>query len=105
MEKYLVPDGYPDSPKKDVEVSVDTSGLESLGAHIYYASVYEESGKILTTGSRAFGILGMAATLEEAETIAEKGCNLVSGPIWYRKDIGTKELVERRITNMKGLRP
>ncbi|GAG22430.1 unnamed protein product, partial [marine sediment metagenome] len=53
--KYLVPEGYPDSPKKDVEVNVDNNGIEQLGAKLYYASVYEENDKILTTGSRAFG--------------------------------------------------
>ena len=41
--KYLVPDGYPDSPKKDAEVSVDAPALESTRAEIYYASVYENS--------------------------------------------------------------
>jgi phosphoribosylamine--glycine ligase len=103
--KYLVPEGYPDSPKKDAEVSVDALGLEKSGAHIYYASVYEKEGKILTTGSRAFGILGKAASLEEAEAMAEKGCGFISGPVWHRKDIGTKELVEKRIRNMESLRP
>lgn len=102
--KYLVPEGYPESPKKDVEVKVDSLGLENSGAKLYYASVYEDDGKIRTTGSRAFGVLGKAGTLEEAENIAEKGCAFVDGSVWHRKDIGTKELIERRIENMKSIR-
>lgn len=101
--KYLVPEGYPDSPKKDAEVRVD-SEFEKCGAKLYYASVYESEGKVLTTGSRAFGVLGKSKTLEEAEKIAEEGCNFIQGPVWHRKDIGTAQLVNKRIENMKTLR-
>ena len=43
-------------------------------------------------------------TIEEAEQIAEEGCNFVSGPVWHRKDIGTKELIDKRIAHMRLLR-
>jgi phosphoribosylamine--glycine ligase len=102
--KYLVPDGYPDKPLKDAPVAIDARGLEDSGAKIFYASVYEKEGKILTTGSRAFGILGRARTLEEAESMAERGCAHVSGPVWHRKDIGTRALVDKRGRHMKELR-
>jgi len=98
--KYLVPEGYPGNSKKDAEVSVAENGP----AKVYYASVYEKDGKVYTTGSRTFGILGIADTVEEAEKIAEEGCKSATGPMWHRKDIGTKELVEKRIKHMKELR-
>ncbi len=98
--KYLVPEGYPGKSVKDAEVSVE----EGTDAKIYYASVYEKEGKIFTTGSRSFGILGIAGNIEEAERIAEEGCKNSSGPMWHRKDIGTKELLEKRIKHMKELR-
>lgn len=102
--KYLVPDGYPKDPKKDQKVDINSAELEKTGAKIFYASVYEESGSILTTSSRAFGIMGRAAALEEAEKIAEAACSHVSGPLWHRKDIGTAKLVERRCEHMRTLR-
>jgi len=102
--KYLVPEGYPDSPEKDAEVSVNGSEIERLGATVYHASVYEKEGRIYTTGSRAFGMLGVADSIEEAEQIAEKACAAVSGPVWHRKDIGTAHLIDRRIRHMKELR-
>jgi phosphoribosylamine--glycine ligase len=102
--KYLVPDGYPTEPKKDQQVSIDSSGVEKSGAKIYYASVYENEGKILTTSSRSFGILGRAKTVEEAQEIAENACSYISGPLWHRKDIGTKKLIERKIEHMRSLR-
>ncbi len=102
--KYLVPEGYPTNPVKDAEVEVDAAGMEKAGARVYYASVYENQGKIRTTGSRAFGILGKGETLEDAEKKAEAGCSFVKGPVWHRSDIGTKALVERRISHMRSLR-
>ena len=102
--KYLVPEGYPEKPLKDAPVSIDAVGLERYSAGIYYASVYEDGGVIKTTGSRAFGIIGKAKTLEEAEAISEKGCACVKGPVWHRKDIGSSVLVNQRIDHMKALR-
>lgn len=102
--KYLVPEGYPTQPKKDTPVEVDGAGIEKCGAKVYYASVYESSGKILTTSSRSFGILGKGKTLDEAEKTAEEGCGFVKGQVWHRSDIGTKDLVERRISHMRSLR-
>lgn len=102
--KYLVPQGYPEAPLKDAPVSVDGSRLESCGAGLYYASVYEENGTIKTTSSRAFGVLGKGLTLEEAEAVAERGCACVAGPLWHRRDIGTRQLVQSRISRMKSLR-
>lgn len=102
--KYLVPAGYPDNPKKDEEVRIDEEAIAKAGAKAYYASVYEKDGKIYTTSSRAFGVLGIADRVEEAERIAEKACEFVSGPVWHRKDIGTKALIEKRIKRMVELR-
>jgi len=102
--KYLVPEGYPEKPVGDSPVEVDVKGIESIGAKVYFASVYEKEGMVYTTKSRSFGLLGLGETLDEAEMIAEKACSMVKGKVWHRKDIGTKELVEKRKEHMKELR-
>ncbi len=102
--KYLVPEGYPTNPKKDAEVSVSDEEIVRAGARVYYASVYEKDGRILTTGSRAFCILGIGENIEAAEQTAERGCGFVDGPLWHRKDIGTKALVGKRVDHMAKLR-
>ncbi|MBI5227471.1 phosphoribosylamine--glycine ligase [Candidatus Micrarchaeota archaeon] len=102
--KYLVPEGYPDNPKPNEEVKVNLELLKKLDAKIYYASVYEKNGKLLTTGSRAFAILGQGTTIDMAEAIAEKGCKCVSGPLRHRADIGTNDLIQKRVDHMKKLR-
>jgi len=102
--KYLVPEGYPDKPRKDAPVEIDAHGLEACGAKVYYASVYEQGGKIFTTGSRAFGVLGIAQRIEDAEKAAEEGCRHIRGPIWHRKDIGTAMLIGSKVERMRSLR-
>jgi phosphoribosylamine--glycine ligase len=102
--KYLVPDGYPDNPKKDAAVGLDPVQIEQAGAKVYFASVYEREGNIFTTGSRSFGVLGRGKTLGEAEGTAEKACGFVRGPVWHRKDIGTSALVGKRVERMRRLR-
>ena len=102
--KYLVPDGYPSNPKTDAEVSINEGALEQSQAKLYYASVYEKEGKVLTTSSRAFAVLGKGDSLAQAEKIAEQGCSCITGSVWHRLDIGTQKLIEKRITHMQDIR-
>ncbi len=102
--KYLVPEGYPDRPVRDAPVTVNAGGISACGARIYYASVHERGGHVLTSGSRAFGLVGMGSSLEEAERISEKGCGFVKGPLWHRSDIGRDALIRKRVERMRSLR-
>ena len=98
--KYLAPEGYPVSPKRDEPVKINKKKLENIGAKYYYASVYREGENIYTTTSRAMGILGIADNLEEAERISEKGVGCVEGKLFHRKDVGTLKLLQKRIDHM-----
>jgi phosphoribosylamine---glycine ligase len=94
--KYIVPEGYPESPKKGVEIQFDASKIPK-GVEVFMASVYEENGKLFLGGSRAIGFVGIADTIEEAETLAEQATKSVVGEVFHRKDIGTRELIEKRM--------
>lgn len=98
--KYAVPAGYPDKPEKDSEVTVGDIGEAS----IYYASVYEKEGKIYTTTSRAIAVVGIAETIAEAEKIAQNALENLHGKLFFRRDIGTAALIQKRIDHMKELR-
>ncbi|MDV0445631.1 Phosphoribosylamine--glycine ligase [Methanimicrococcus sp. At1] len=110
--KYAVPAGYPDEPKKDSEVTVLTEGVIADGTTgpdsnliVYYSSVYEKDGKIYTTGSRAVGVVGLADTITAAEKIAQDALDTkVKGDLFFRRDIGTADLVQKRIDHMNELR-
>lgn len=101
--KYLAPEGYPVSPKKDQIVKINKEKLNDIGAKYYYASVYREGNNIYTTTSRAMGVLGIANTLEEAEKIAERGVSCIEGKLFHRKDVGTLDLLQKRIDHMNSL--
>ena len=98
--KYAVPAGYPDNPEKDSEVIVGDIGKAS----IYYASVYEKEGKVYTTSSRAIAVVGLAETIDAAEKIAQNALENIQGKLFFRKDIGTAALIQKRIDHMKELR-
>ena len=101
--KYLAPEGYPGSPKKDELVKIDKNKLKQVGARYYYASVYRKDDEVYTTSSRAIGVVGIANDLESAEKIAEQGIGYISGKLFYRKDIGTSLLLKKRVDHMNSL--
>jgi phosphoribosylamine---glycine ligase len=97
--KYLVPEGYPASPLINRPISIGNAGK----ALLYYANVEESDGALRTLTSRTLAFVGKAATLEEAEKIAEQAASSVQGSVFHRRDIGTRALLERRIAHMKEL--
>ena len=98
--KYLVPEGYPDVSIPGGRIKVPDPGK----AILYYANVMERDGHLHTLSSRTLAYVGIGDTLEEAEQIAESAAAGVEGSIRYRKDIGTRELLEKRCAHMKELR-
>ena len=99
--KYVVPEGYPDNPCKGEHISV---GNVPDGVKAYYASVDEREDGLYLSGSRAIAFVGIADSLEEAEKLAQSAVGSVTGPVFYRKDIGTAELIQKRIDHMKEVR-
>ncbi|MFH1239859.1 MAG: phosphoribosylamine--glycine ligase [Candidatus Diapherotrites archaeon] len=97
--KYVVPKGYPENPVRSAVV--DISKIESKRVNVYYGAVNEENGKLLMTGSRAISIVGIGNTLSDAEQKAQHAIETVKGEIFYRKDIGTAKLIEKRVQHMK----
>lgn len=99
--KYAVPEGYPDHPIKNSVI--DISHVQNV-QNLYLAAVDEREGKLHTTGSRAVAIVGMAKTISDAEKIAEDEIKRIQGKLFHRPDIGTDELINRRIKHMQELR-
>lgn len=101
--KYLCPDGYPDNPVKNVPIQVEDYE-ENKNQRVFFASVGEnEEGEIILKGSRAVGILGTGANFAEALANCEGMLGKFSGPLFHRKDIGTAELIEKRVSHMNDI--
>ena len=99
--KYAVPEGYPDSPIKDARISI--SKIKNPD-QLYLASVDFKNNILLESGSRTVAVVGIADTLNEAEALAENEIKCIEGPLFHRKDIGTNQLINKRIVHMKTLR-
>lgn len=99
--KYVVPEGYPENPVKGEKIEV---GQVPEGVKLYYASVDQKEDGIYMSGSRALAFVGVADTISEAEKIAASALSSVSGKIFYRDDIGTDALIQKRVDHMKKLR-
>ena len=99
--KYAVPDGYPDNPVKNKEIDIsEISDAEKL----FLASVEQKDEKLIEVGSRTVAVVGIGETIWEAEEIAEKEISKIKGPLFHRKDIGTTELIQKKINHMISLR-
>jgi phosphoribosylamine---glycine ligase len=101
--KYVVPQVYPQKSGGDEEITLDAAKkVPGLGDRLrmYWAAIREEGGKLYLTGSRAVAFVGIANTLFEAEKIAEEAASLVEGPVFHRRDIGTAELIQKRVDHM-----
>jgi phosphoribosylamine--glycine ligase len=101
--KYLVPEGYPETPRNHETISVDENVLQMNHGTLFFASVDMAQDRILTTSSRTAAVLGIGDTIEMAEEIAESSTESVKGPLRHRKDIGTTDLLAKRMEHVRML--
>jgi phosphoribosylamine--glycine ligase len=66
--------------------------------------VEEREGSLRTLTSRTLAFVGIGDTLEEAERVAEEAASASEGRVYHRRDIGTGQLLARRIAHMEALR-
>ena len=99
--KYAVPNGYPDNALKNI--LIDVSEIKD-NDQLYLAAVDSVDGKLYATGSRTVAVVGIADNVMSAEAIAEAEISRIKGQLFHRPDIGTRELINRRIRQMEELR-
>jgi len=100
--KYVVPDGYPDAPRVGDAVVLPKD--LPPGVTMYLGAVDVKGGELVATGSRTVGIVGVAETIAEAEQMCEGVSLEIPGRFFHRADIGTAELIARRVEHMKTVR-
>lgn len=107
--KYIVPEGYPANPKPGRiviarSVEQNQSATKQSNLRMYYASVDQRPDGLYLSSSRAIAFVGIADDLVSAERLAEGAVGSVKGPVFYRKDVGTAALIEKRVRMMRELR-
>jgi phosphoribosylamine--glycine ligase len=100
--KYIVPDGYPDSPRKGDEVQLPTD--LPANATVFLSAVDVKDGKLIATGSRTVAVVGTGDTISKAEVVCEQVLEQIPGPFFHRTDIGTAAAITRRVDHMKRVR-
>jgi phosphoribosylamine--glycine ligase len=59
---------------------------------------------VKTTSSRSLAVVGISDSIDNAEKICEEALSYIKGDhIFIRHDIGTKEIIEKRIKHMARL--
>jgi phosphoribosylamine--glycine ligase len=103
--KYVVPSGYGEKPRADLEIRVDEVAVRREGARAYYAAVNEVDGVITTTNSRAVGVVGIGDNIAEAERRCEAALKHVKGEaIYVRHDIGRPDILRKKIERQAKIR-
>jgi phosphoribosylamine--glycine ligase len=107
--KYAVPAGYPTDPESGARIDVDEESVAAAAtgdgdALLFYASVDAREDGLYTTTSRAFAVVGVAASITDAEAIAEDALSAAGDGLRIRHDIGKPDLVQRRIDHVTRLR-
>lgn len=101
--KYVVPKGYglpadhPDASSLGAKIHVGEVG----DVKIYYSSVDLREDGLYMTSSRALGVVGIDEDIAAAERKAEKAIEAIGGPVDHRPDIGTEDLIRKRVEHMK----
>jgi phosphoribosylamine--glycine ligase len=98
--KYLVPTGYPDSGSAGQPIRVDEEKIQAEGGMVFYAAVNEKNDEVLTTSSRALAVVTTANDLPDAEERCERATKYVHGDLYHRSDVGTRQLIDKRIQHM-----
>ena len=100
--KYVVPEGYPDAPRRGDEIKLPEALPEN--AAIFLSAVDMFQGKLVATGSRTVAVVGIGETLGDAEAVCEQVVRQIPGPFFHRTDIGTDSVIAGRVDHMKRLR-
>ncbi|NJD77309.1 MAG: phosphoribosylamine--glycine ligase [Candidatus Methanoperedens sp.] len=103
--KYIVPQGYPEKLYLNLEVELNHEALQKIdGLKYYYSCGPDNTGKLNVGTERGIAFIAGAQTIEEANEKVEKAISLVSGKFYYRKDIGTTDLIDSKVEHIKRLR-
>jgi len=106
VSKYLVPQAYPDAIIEPIPFRLDEQVVAQAGLSLIHGSV-EKTGPTawVALGSRTFGLVGLG---DSPGAVSERidACltQLAIPELRYRKDVGKREIIARKVTRMKDLR-
>jgi len=87
--RYVVPNGYPENPIKNHEIYIDDKiDLNNLICANMKLKIKNDSKYYYELGSRTAAIIGKGYNMNGAIKIVENEIKYITGPVFYRTDIG-----------------
>ena len=95
--KYLVPPKYPDNLNEVLDVAIPEEDLKKDGVGVYYSCGLDTNNKLNVGDERGIALLTKDASRDNAHKRIEAAIKQVSGDFHHREDIGSNNLIERKI--------
>ncbi len=109
--KAIAPAGYPLNKKiaQGHVVEIDESKIVEKGCKVYYGSIDERDGKLITVGSRTVEIAGFGENIPEASrkvnnVILSNHVRILNWRMIYRLDIGSEDSIKKMIEQAENIR-
>jgi len=103
--KYIVPPAYPEKLDQTLGVVVDPDKIKACGAEMYWSAGLDRKGRIRVGSERGIAFLAGGATVESARQQLDRALNTVKGDFYHREDIGTKSLIHKSVSMVRGHLP
>ena len=108
---YKVPPTYGGKEKEFTgDKRVDLSEAYKLkkkygdSIRVYPCSMELRGKETFALKSRTVCVVGIGNSIQEARRISLEGIEAIKGPLWYRKDIASKEHIKKSVEHVKKLR-
>jgi len=105
--KCVVPKGYGTAtPPSGTPIEIDDFNVKRAGGAVYVGAIEQKPyGGIETMSGRALAVLGEGPTVEMANAVCEASLRHIHAKdVLVRHDIGTPELLARRVAHMSEVR-
>lgn len=100
--KYIVPEGYPKKLNQVLNIRFKEDEIKEMGVDIYYSAGFDRRGRLRNGCERGIAFVAKADTIFEASEFIEHAITLIDGEFHYRYDIGSLELLDAKIYNVRG---
>jgi len=106
--KYIVPPEYPEQLNQVLDVDFDIEEVQRTGSRVYHSCGKNEQGQLYVGSERGLAFIATGEDVSTANQKVDKAISLVEGDFYYRYDIATQELIDKKnkhIHSLKQARP
>lgn len=98
--KYVVPPGFP-HPKGNIKVKVNREKIREEGGYLF-CSCFQKKKDVYEPSPRLFAVTAVEDSIYKARESCERLLGYIRGKgLYYRRDIGTKQLTEKVLRKEK----